>query len=92
MSFTKEIKELLEKVEKKSGKNEMPGNVYLLDDETVVCYPREDGDSRYPYENDGYTLWASASGYMHAREGRFYTLAYAESGAACMERNRVILA
>jgi len=81
MSFTKEIKELLEKVEKKSGKNEMPGNVYLLDDETVVCYPREDGDSRYPYENDGYTLWASASGYMHAREGRFYTLAYAESGA-----------
>lgn len=50
---------------------EMPGGCYFLDHGEIVAFPRDGGDSRYPYGRDGFNFWAYTSGYMHANEGLF---------------------
>ncbi len=49
----------------------MPGRAYFLDDNQVLALPRDNGDSRYPYGQDGFNFWVYASGYMHGNEGLF---------------------
>ena len=51
--------------------NKMPGGVYVLDRKHLLAYPRDNGDSRYPYGRDGFNFWVHASGYMHSNEGLF---------------------
>ena len=50
---------------------EMPGKVYFIDNNDILCLPREDGDSRYPLGQNGFNYWVYASGYMHSNEGLF---------------------
>lgn len=59
----------------------MPCNTFFLDGGEVVCGPREQGDSRYPYGQDGFNFWAHASGYMYANEGLFSLFLRASEGA-----------
>jgi cellobiose phosphorylase len=61
-------------------KDEMPGKAYFIENNDILTVPRDDGDSRYPYTCDGFTLWTYTSGYMHANEGAFYTFLPAIDG------------
>jgi len=38
----------------------MPGNAYFLSTGEVLALPRDTGDSRYPYGQEGFTFWAYA--------------------------------
>lgn len=58
----------------------LPDKCFLLDNDTVICYPRTTGDSRYPYCADGFTLWAYSSGYMSLNESTFYFILPADEG------------
>ena len=66
-----EILELVEKVHnlKKGKENALPDNSYFLDEDTVLCYSRKYGDSRYPYHNDGLVMFAHTSGDVQCIDG-----------------------
>ena len=49
----------------------MPSECFFLDDGAILCYPREIGDGRYPYQVDGLTLWAYSSGNMEVGESLY---------------------
>lgn len=68
-----EILELVEKVHslKKSKENTLPDNSYFLEENTILCYPRKYGDSRYPYYNDGLVMFAHTSGDVDCVDGMF---------------------
>jgi len=50
----------------------LPSQTFFFGIDGVVCFPRDDGDSRYPYSHDGLTLWAYASGYLSVSESSFF--------------------
>lgn len=52
----------------KSADNSLPGNTFFLENGDVLCCDRESGVSRYPYQDDGFTLWAYSNGYIFATE------------------------
>ena len=68
-----EILDLVKKVHdlKKNKTNTLPGNSYFLDKDEILCCKRNNGDSRYPYYNDGLVLFAHSDGYMDCVEGDF---------------------
>jgi len=68
-----EILDIVEKVHnlKKNKSNTLPDNSYFLDKDMVVCFQRENGDSRYPYRCGGMTMFAHTNGYIDCVEGRF---------------------
>lgn len=53
------------------AQQQMPGRAFFLDSHDVLALPRDNGDSRYPYGQDGFNFWVYASGYMHSNEGLF---------------------
>lgn len=59
---------------------DMNGSVYVLSDKELLSLARENGDSRYPYGQDGFNLWVYASGYIHANEGLLSTFLRAAHG------------
>ena len=69
----KEILNLVKKVHdlKKDRSNTLPENSYFLDRDEIICYPRSNGDSRYPYYHDGLVLFAHSEGYINCIEGDF---------------------
>ncbi len=68
-----EILELVEKVHsfKKNKENTLPDNSYFLDEDTILCYPRKYGISRYPYYNDGLVMFPNTNGDIHCVDGMF---------------------
>ena len=60
--------------------NHMNGSAYVLSEKELLCLDRSNGDSRYPYGQDGFNLWVYASGYMHANEGLLSTFLRAANG------------
>lgn len=65
---------------KKNHKNKLPGNTYFLDDGSILCILRGDGDNRFPYGENGFNFWTYASGYMHANDGLFSPFLRANEG------------
>lgn len=65
---------------KDSRQEELPGKTYFLNDGSILCLPREDGDNRFPYGENGFNFWTYASGYMHANEGLFSPFLRANEG------------
>lgn len=59
---------------------QMPGECYFLEDGSILAFPRDDGDSRYPYGEKGFNFWTYASGYMHSNEGLFSPFLRATEG------------
>ena len=57
----------------KNISKELPVGVYYLNDDDILCTERRHGESRYPYEMDGMTVWAHSTGYIDACES---TLTY----------------
>lgn len=51
--------------------NTLPQNSYYLSDGNIVCFERENGESRHPYDADGLVVWARSSGYIEAYESLF---------------------
>ena len=49
----------------------LPGNVYFLNENDILCTERQFGDSRYPYTMDGLVLWTHSTGHINASEGNF---------------------
>ncbi len=61
-------------------KSDLPSNTYFLDQNTILCLPRQKGDSRYPYGNDGFYLWAYQSGYICANQSAFTLFPFVDDG------------
>lgn len=68
-----EILTITEKVHslKKTRDVALPDNSYILEENTVLTYPRKYGDSRYPYYNRGLNLFPHSSGYIDCTKGPF---------------------
>lgn len=66
LNITQKVRSL-----KKGIENTLPSNSYFLDRDEILCYPRKVGDSRYPYYNDGFVLFAHSEGYIDCVEGDF---------------------
>lgn len=64
----------------REGRAGLPGNSYFINKDEILCLPREDGDSRYPYGKDGFNYWTYASGYIHCNEGLFSPFLRANEG------------
>ena len=77
----------LQKDEEAKRAGKLPSDAYFLNADEIVCYPREFGDSRYPYACDGLTLWAYASGNVKVEESAFQIIldweATGEPNLAC---------
>ena len=59
---------------------EMPGKAYFIEDNNILAIPREDGDCRYPFGQNGFNYWVYASGYLHSNEGLFSPYLRASEG------------
>ena len=79
MNFVQTTKKMYSKIkdflkdEKLKQSNQLPENSYFLDSD-ILCLKRDIGDSRKPYQHNGYTLWAHSSGHLSINESTFYTL------------------
>lgn len=58
----------------------MPGKAYFIEDNNILAIPREDGDCRYPFGQNGFNYWVYASGYLHCNEGLFSPYLRASEG------------
>ncbi len=66
--FLAEIKDILSE---KTSRQKMTGNAYFMKDGSVLCMERKNGESRFPYANDGYILWAHSTGHIQVKSGIF---------------------
>lgn len=75
MTLRQKIETILSQIEELEANpapdKKLPQNTYYLNDREIVCYPRENGESRYPYDADGLVVWARSSGYIEACESTF---------------------
>lgn len=54
--------------------SKLPQNTYFLKDEKILALEREGGESRYPYDEDGFVVWAYQNGYVTAVDSIFTIL------------------
>lgn len=77
MNVSEKIKLLREKAHElknnkaKAAEKALPSGCYFIDDDELLCEKRAFGDARYPYSNDGLTLWAYSSGNVKIEESTF---------------------
>lgn len=73
--FENKLKELMGQIGKviknPTADNTLPSNSYYLENGDVLCCPRKNGISRFPYSCDGLNMWVYSSGVIHAVEGVF---------------------
>ncbi len=73
--LTAEIKNILSQIKElkanMNAENTLPQNSFYLSDGKVVCFERENGESRHPYDADGLVVWARSSGHIEACESLF---------------------
>lgn len=83
-SLIKEIKQLfneIHEIEKHpSSTLKLPENTCFLKDSRILCFPRKNGVSRFPYGGDGFTAWVYSSGYISINESTFYLFLPSEEG------------
>lgn len=74
MSFNEELLSIYQLIKnfKPTLENTLPENAYFLNEKYILCKERKYGDSRYPYTNDGLTLWAHSSGNIQINESAFF--------------------
>lgn len=73
--FESKLKDLMKQINKvvkdPSADYALPSNAYYLENGDVLCCPRKNGVSRFPYSADGLNMWVYSSGVIHAIEGVF---------------------
>ncbi len=78
--FEQKLKVIMEQInsalKNKSADNALPGNTFYLENGDILCCERESGISRYPYQDDGFTLWAYSNGYIYATESVLQVFRY----------------
>ena len=76
--MTEKIRELISECEKTVASGDaharLPQNSWFLSNDRVLCLPRKYGESRYPYDEDGFVVWAYQNGYITAVESIFTVL------------------
>ena len=86
MRFIQKAKDLYEKVLRLKKdvllkeEAKLPSETYFLSADEILCEDRYFGDSRYPYQCDGLTLWTYASGNMKAEESLFNVFLFSGEG------------
>lgn len=82
--FENDVIHLFKEIEKLKKTNNKEGylleNTYFLNGGQVLCMPRVNGVSRFPYGIDGFTLWAYSSGYISINESTFYLVLPSDEG------------
>ena len=72
------IKELLSEIEEvlraDDPSSALPQNTFYLKDERILAMPRKYGESRFPYDEDGFVVWAYQNGYITAVDSIFTIL------------------
>lgn len=68
-SLYKEIKNTLNKHNESTT---LPSGCFYLSNGNILATPNKDGEARYPYTFDGFTLWAYSSGYLSVNESNFF--------------------
>lgn len=72
------IRELLKEIKEVTASDDpssrFPQNTYILDNEKILALPRKWGESRYPYDQDGFVVWAYQNGYITAVDSIFTVL------------------
>jgi len=80
----KEIKNLFKEIHEMESNSfsslSLPENTYFLKDGRILCLPRKNGVSRFPYGKDGFTAWVYSSGYISINESTFYLFLPSEEG------------
>lgn len=83
-TLIKEIKTLFNEIHElttdTSSALSLPENTYFLKDGRILCLPRKNGVSRFPYGGDGFTAWVYSSGYISINESTFYLFLPSEEG------------
>lgn len=67
IALSKAVKAL----DRQNPDNKLPQNAYYLNDREIVCFEREKGFSRFPYDSDGLVVWAKSTGHIEASESTF---------------------
>ena len=70
----------IELFEKRNNLLPLASNTYFMNDGRVLCKPRGDGVSRFPYGTDGFTCWVYSSGYISVNESTYYLVLPSEEG------------
>ncbi len=52
----------------------LPQETFYLNDEKILALPRKGGESRFPYDADGFVVWAYQTGYITACDSIFTIL------------------
>lgn len=52
----------------------LPQDTFYLKDEKILSLPRKNGESRFPYDADGFVVWAYQTGYITACDSIFTIL------------------
>lgn len=60
--------------------NEIVQNTYYLNDDKILSMPRKLGESRFPYDADGFVVWAYQTGYINACDSIFTVFKTANYG------------
>lgn len=78
METFEKIRRLIAECEKTVAEDDvhrrLPQNSYFLSDDRVLCLPRKGGESRYPYDEDGFVVWAYQNGYITCVDSIFTIL------------------
>ena len=73
--MTKIVNELLKEIREVTAARDpaatLPQNTFFLDGDRIVSLPREYGESRYPYDEDGFVVWAYQNGFITAVDSIF---------------------
>lgn len=71
----KRIDEILEEIkalgETPSADVTLPQNTFYLENEKILALPRKYGESRFPYDADGFVVWAYQTGFITACDSTF---------------------
>ncbi len=65
------LSEIREMQKNPSVETKMPRNTFFMKNDNILCCERVCGDSRFPYSNDGYILWAHSTGHIQVKDGLF---------------------
>lgn len=74
------LSEIAELEKNKTSENTLPQNTYYLGNEKILALPRKYGESRFPYDSDGFVVWAYQTGFISACDSTFTILRSANYG------------
>lgn len=75
------VRAIIEEIEMGKGtEGTLPQETYYLKDEKILALPRKLGESRFPYDADGFVVWAYQTGYISACDSVFQIFRSANYG------------